>query len=75
MEINKYKLEEKRILSEIIDSFDDAVRRFQKEEVASCCQIVFYGVLKTKADILVELQEFDLAIKAYKKLKDECQRQ
>ena len=75
MEINKYKLEEKRILSEIIDSFDDAVRRFQKEEVASSCQIVFYGVLKTKADILVELQEFDLAIKAYRKLKDESQRQ
>jgi hypothetical protein len=32
--------------------------------------MVFYGVLKTKADILVELQEFDLAIKAYKKLKE-----
>jgi tetratricopeptide (TPR) repeat protein len=34
--------------------------------------VLFYGVLKTKADILLELQEYDLAIRAYKKLKDFC---
>ena len=34
---------------------------------------MFYGILKTKADIMFDLQEYDLAIKAYKKLKDECE--
>jgi len=30
-------------------------------------------LMKTKADILLQLQDYDLAIKAYKKLKDECE--
>jgi hypothetical protein len=36
-------------------------------------QILLYGVLKTEGDILVELNQFDLAIKAYKTLKDYCE--
>ena len=34
--------------------------------------ILLYSVLKTQGDILVELCRFDLAIKAYKTLKDYC---
>ena len=65
-------MEEKKTLYGIIDNFDEAVNRLSKEIFGSHCALIFYGVLKTKADILVELQEFDLAIKAYKKVKDEC---
>ena len=34
--------------------------------------LLLYGVLKTEGDIFVELNQFDLAIKAYKTLKDYC---
>lgn len=32
--------------------------------------MVFYAVMKTEGDLFVELQEFDLAIRVFKTLKD-----
>ena len=36
--------------------------------------MLFYCVMKTKGDIMVDLQQFNLAIIAYKRLKGECER-
>jgi len=35
-------------------------------------KMVFYAVIKTEGDIFVDLQQYDLAIKCYKTLKDLC---
>ena len=35
-------------------------------------KVIFYALLKAEGDILVEMNEWDLAIKCYKTLKDYC---
>jgi hypothetical protein len=36
--------------------------------------MIIYIILKAQGDILVQFDEFDLAIKAYKRVKDVCER-
>jgi hypothetical protein len=37
-------------------------------------KVIFYALLKAEGDILVEMHEYDLAIRCYKTLKDYCRK-
>jgi hypothetical protein len=41
-------------------------------KLARHMRVMFYCVLKTEGDILVDLTQYDLAIKCYKTIKDYC---
>lgn len=60
---------------EMIKTFIDAVERFifvyDQKKVH---KLVFYLLLRAEGDILLELKEYDFAIKAYKSLKNYCKR-
>jgi len=56
----------------IVKLFENFIKRFNSPAVQNKMPILLYSVLKTQGDILVEIRQFDLAIKAYKTLKDYC---
>jgi hypothetical protein len=59
-------------VSDLIDSFSSFVELYHDLFLPAGMNLVFYSVLKTEGDILMDLQEIDLAIKCYKTVKDQC---
>jgi hypothetical protein len=57
----------------VVRLFEDFVEEWMKSKLADLIPNMLYSVLKTEGDILVELLEYDRAIKAYKVLKDLCE--
>lgn len=60
-----------KALQDFVRSFEQIVSNFEPKRVH---KLAFYLILKAQADILVEIESFDLAIRAYKTLKNWCRR-
>jgi hypothetical protein len=59
-----------------VEHFETVVSQFEQFEENSHAKyffVLFYAVLKTEGDIFVELNQYDIAIKCYKTLKDACE--
>ena len=71
--MEKYDNHEVEFLSNLVDSFQYFVEEFEAHGYTKHFKHLFYAVLKTEGDILVELSQFDYAVKCYKTLKDFCE--
>ena len=57
-------------MGDFVESFSVFVEFFQDLIMPAGVNFIFYSVLKTEGDILMDLREFDFAIKCYKTIKD-----
>ena len=63
---------QKEVYKEIIKNFQHFLKQFDGMQLPKELNMLLYSILKTEADLLVDLQQYDLGIKAYKTLKDFC---
>jgi hypothetical protein len=56
----------------MISTFSKFVDKFEDHGMTKHMKGLFYAVLKTEGDILCEIEQWDLALKCFKTLKDLC---
>ena len=59
------------MIKTFIDAVEHLVRAYANKKIH---KLVFYLLMRAEGDILLELKEYNLAIKAYKSLKNHCKR-
>ena len=69
---NEFQQESLVIYRRIVEVFQDFLLEFEIQNLAKPMKCLFYAMLKVEGDILLDLNEHDLAIKCFKTLKDYC---
>lgn len=63
---------EEKIMNDVTNNFRQFVDEFSEAGATSKLKNLFYCVLKTEGDILIEIGLYDMALKCFKTLKDQC---
>jgi hypothetical protein len=69
---SKFQTQQQEILVNFVENCSKFVEGFESTKFTQVIKLCLYAVLKTEGDILIELGQYDLAIKCFKTLKDQC---